>query len=84
MHPAGGIPELIDDGVTGVLTESLPDAIERLLANPSHMSAIARTARKVWEERFTVQRYVREVREFLAIEPPGSRSRRLWQAATLL
>jgi len=81
--PAGGIPELIEDGVTGILTRSLPDAIERLLANPSLMSAIARNARKVWEERFTVPRYVQEVREYLATTQPENKTRQQWRAATL-
>ena len=71
-YPSGGIPELLEDGVTGVLTQCLPDAIERLLANPGQMSAIARAARLTWEKRFTVQRYVREVQEFLATGQPGS------------
>jgi len=83
-YRSGGIPELIEDGVTGVLTASLPDAIEKLLANPERMIFIACAARRAWEERFTVQRYVREVQEFLATVQTGSKSPQRSQGATLL
>jgi glycosyltransferase involved in cell wall biosynthesis len=111
-YRSGGIPELIEDGVTGILIDCfadvrqhhsltvaarkegdrmafteprasasgsgdelrLADAIEKLLAQPEHMSSIARAARSAWEERFTVQRYAREVREFLATMQAGSKS----------
>jgi hypothetical protein len=73
-YPAGGIPELIEDGVTGVLTssatsESLAEAVERMLADAARMRVMARAARAAWEERFTVQRYVREVLEFVETSP---------------
>src|SRR5260370_37976584 len=59
-YPAGGIPELIEDGVTGVLTssatpESLAEAIEKLLGDPQRMNRMARGARPATEERLTVQ-----------------------------
>jgi glycosyltransferase involved in cell wall biosynthesis len=76
-YPSGGIPELIEDGVTGVLLgsatpESLAEAIEKLLSDRERMNRIAHAARAAWEERFTVQRYVREVLEFLETSPAGS------------
>lgn len=80
-YPSGGIPELIEDGVTGVLTRSFADAIEALLANPERMSSIAHQARRKWEENFTVQRYVQQVREFLATARAGSTSPRRSPAA---
>lgn len=67
-YPSGGIPELIEDGVTGVLTTSLAGAIEELLGNPERMHAISRAARCAWEGRFTVERYVRDVREFVTAD----------------
>ncbi len=76
-YPAGGIPELIEDSVTGVLIssatpESLAEAIEQMLEDPARINQIACTARAAWEERFTVQRYVREVLEFVETLPGGS------------
>ncbi len=79
-YPSGGVPELIDDGVTGVLTSAstpggLADAIEGMLQRPDTLESIAQAARSQWETRFTVQRYAREVREFLATTQDGSRDR---------
>lgn len=76
-YPAGGIPELIEDGVTGMLTssatpESLADTIERMLADAARMRVMARAARAAWEERFTVQRYVREVLDFVETSQGGN------------
>ena len=99
-YRSGGIPELIEDGITGILTRgagtparrvethfdarnSLAEAIQELLANPEQMSSIAHAARKSWEERFTVQRYVREVREFLETVQTGSKSPQQSQPETL-
>ena len=69
-YPSGGIPEVISNGVTGVLTASpepaaLADAIDKLIRDPRRMISIALAARRSWEQRFTVERYVREIREFL-------------------
>jgi len=82
-YPSGGIPELIDHGITGILTNSLPDAIERLLANPALMCSIARAAREKWAERFTVRRYVQQVQEFLATAQPENKGPQVLRAATL-
>lgn len=79
-YPSGGIPELIDDGVTGVLTKDLAAGIEALLAHPERMSSMARAARQKWEKDFTVQRYVRQVQEFLATAQAGSTDPRRSQA----
>jgi glycosyltransferase involved in cell wall biosynthesis len=79
-YPSGGIPELIEDGVTGVLTKSLSEGIEALLTHPERMSSIARAARRKWEEDFTVQRYVRQVQEFLATAQAGNTNPRLSRA----
>ena len=87
-YPAGGIPELIEDGVTGALTqaatpESLADSIARMLGDPARMNRIARAARATWEERFTLQRYVREVLEFLGTAPTGNIGPQLLRAGRL-
>jgi len=54
----GGIPEFVDDGVTGLLVPpedpaALAAAIERVLADPAAAAARARTARKRCEEGFS-------------------------------
>ncbi|MCX6624242.1 MAG: glycosyltransferase family 4 protein, partial [Acidobacteria bacterium] len=69
-YPSGGIPELIDDGLSGVLTDSatvpaLVRSIEFLLERPELMARISRTGREQWEKRFTLGRYRREVCDLL-------------------
>jgi glycosyltransferase involved in cell wall biosynthesis len=54
----GGIPEVVEDGVTGLLVPpedpaALAAAIEQTLADPAAAAARARTARKRCEERFS-------------------------------
>jgi glycosyltransferase involved in cell wall biosynthesis len=54
----GGIPEVVEDGVTGLLVPpedpaALATAIERVLADPAGAAARARAARKRCEERFS-------------------------------
>jgi glycosyltransferase involved in cell wall biosynthesis len=76
-YPSGGIPELVEDGVTGVLTsqprpEALAYAIAKLLGDPRRMISIALAARQAWETRFSLQRYVREVVEFIGVEGRGT------------
>ena len=62
-YPVGGIPELISDGETGLLTRersvsSLADRIcEALRSDPVQLKTIAKNARRAWEQRYTVERY---------------------------
>jgi glycosyltransferase involved in cell wall biosynthesis len=49
----GSVPEVIDDGVTGVIVNSVPEALQ---AFPELMSLDRKTVRRVFEERFTVKR----------------------------
>jgi glycosyltransferase involved in cell wall biosynthesis len=54
----GGIPEVVEDGVTGLLVPpedpaALAAAIEQTLADPAAAAARARAARKRCEERFS-------------------------------
>ncbi len=56
-----GIPEAIDDGVTGLLVpegalEPLADALLRLLADPGMRQAFGVAARRLAEERFDARR----------------------------
>jgi glycosyltransferase involved in cell wall biosynthesis len=55
----GGIPELVEDGVTGILTPpgdapAMADAFERLLSNPRLRAEMGRAARRRIEANFSL------------------------------
>jgi len=58
----GGIPELVEDGVTGLLTPNGPAEVERrvrmLLDDPGLGTRLAEAARRRYEERFTADAMV--------------------------
>jgi glycosyltransferase involved in cell wall biosynthesis len=61
-YAAGGIPEIIDHGRTGILTETpdagtLAKAINRLIQNPTLRARMSAEGRKEWNRRFTLQRF---------------------------
>jgi glycosyltransferase involved in cell wall biosynthesis len=60
----GGLPEIVEDGVTGLLTSNQPDAIalqiRRLLADPSLAQQLAVRARCRVEKEFSIERMVQE------------------------
>ncbi|MCD4847606.1 MAG: glycosyltransferase [Candidatus Aegiribacteria sp.] len=63
-----GIPELIEDGVNGLLTtpgdhEELADAIEKLLADPGLANALASRGREKVLKDFSVDRYTDDLIE---------------------
>jgi glycosyltransferase involved in cell wall biosynthesis len=65
-YPSGGIPELIRDGYSGLLTTSpsaaeLTNMIGVLAANPELRSRLASNGRREWETRFRVERFRSEV-----------------------
>jgi glycosyltransferase involved in cell wall biosynthesis len=69
-YRSGGIPELIENGESGVLTdartpESLADAISQLVRDPGRMARLSRQARQAWEQHFTIERYRRNICELL-------------------
>jgi glycosyltransferase involved in cell wall biosynthesis len=77
-YASGGIPELIQDGETGLLTarpdyQSLTESIERLLANPELMAKLSGNGRRAWEMGFRVERFQREVCDLL--EQHGTKRR---------
>jgi glycosyltransferase involved in cell wall biosynthesis len=64
----GGIPEMIEDGVTGLLVphdqpEALAAAIVRLLTDHSLADTIARAAHDLVHDRFCIELMVRSVEE---------------------
>jgi glycosyltransferase involved in cell wall biosynthesis len=89
-YPSGGIPELICDGRTGLLTEhstpaSLAQSIDKLLADPTLALRLAEQGRKEWESRFRVERFQRQVCDFLeAIVYRQRRERREIESAVAI
>lgn len=66
--PVGAIPELVDDGVNGLLVPpgdagALAAAIERLLADPGLRERLGAAARRKVEERFDIRRNVERYAE---------------------
>jgi glycosyltransferase involved in cell wall biosynthesis len=70
-YRSGGIPELVEDGRTGVLTEtpdsvSLARGIERLIEDPGLMERLSTAGRNEWERRFRVERFRTAICDLLA------------------
>ena len=65
-YRSGGIPELVEQGRTGILTETpdfaaLADSIRMLIGDPGLMERLSAAGRKEWEERFRVERFQKDV-----------------------
>jgi len=65
-YPSGGIPELLRDGYSGLLTKSssaeeLASLVRTLAANPELRVKLAANGRREWETRFRVERFRSEV-----------------------
>jgi glycosyltransferase involved in cell wall biosynthesis len=62
---SGGIPEVVEDGVTGLLanttSEMAQSSIDLLTGNPRRLIGIAQAARESWSRRFTLQRYHQQI-----------------------
>jgi glycosyltransferase involved in cell wall biosynthesis len=61
----GGVPELVEDGVSGLLVEpgrpeSIAVAIGELLADPDRARQLGSAGRRLARERFSVERMVSE------------------------
>lgn len=68
---SGGIPEIVDHGVTGILfppenPEALADCLLETLENPDVLSTIARNAKEMISERFSIQAQVETILEVYA------------------
>jgi glycosyltransferase involved in cell wall biosynthesis len=69
-----GIPELVEDGVTGLLVssddaEALSQAISRLLADPGLATRLARAGRQRVEREYDVVRNTRNKARLLGVAP---------------
>jgi glycosyltransferase involved in cell wall biosynthesis len=60
--PVGGIPEVIEDGVTGFLAPDLPRTLQEVLELDSQtLRAVAHNARDEWERRYTLDAYRKRI-----------------------
>jgi glycosyltransferase involved in cell wall biosynthesis len=79
--PAGGIPELVQDGETGFLAEARSAAAlaarirSVLLMDPRAVNAVVDRARTAWRGRYTLDRYQQEVIEAIEQFSLGTRVR---------
>lgn len=62
---SGGIPEVVVDGVTGLLAntseEMAQSAVELLTGDTRRLISIAQAARESWAHRFTLERYHQQI-----------------------
>lgn len=73
---AGGIPEVVQDGVTGLLTEpgdpvSLAKALSRLAQDAGLRESMGEAGRRHFEQRFTADRMARESHGLYALSRAG-------------
>jgi glycosyltransferase involved in cell wall biosynthesis len=74
-YPSGGISELVDPSAGLIVPECTPDSlalgIGMLLDRPEQLHEMGLSARRVWAERFQVERYWEQVLEVLQRVCPG-------------
>jgi glycosyltransferase involved in cell wall biosynthesis len=77
---SGGIPEVIENGVTGLLASGIEDMARHTLEllTGGRGLAMARAARESWERRFTLERYQREMLRCAEQAACGATSGRRW------
>ncbi|URD61583.1 glycosyltransferase family 4 protein [Sphingomonas sp. KRR8] len=73
----GGPAEIVEDGVTGFLIaveddEAAADRMRRLLRDPELAEAMGQRGAALMQERFSPERWVREVRPLLGLPDPVS------------
>jgi glycosyltransferase involved in cell wall biosynthesis len=66
----GGVPEMIEEGANGFVIPlrdppALADAIVRVIAERSTVLAMGRRSRRIVEERFSIERMVRDTEDYL-------------------
>lgn len=67
-HRNGTIPEIISDGVTGELVEmgdaaAMAERLRNAAANPREMASMGKSARRVFEDRYTAEANFRQLME---------------------
>ena len=70
--PLAGVPEMVDDGVNGMLVRerdpaALAAAIEGLLDDPSRARQLGERGRQISQEKFSIETSVRQLREHFAL-----------------
>jgi glycosyltransferase involved in cell wall biosynthesis len=74
-YSSGGIPELVDPSAGLIVPKCTPDSlalgIGMLLDRPEQLREMGLSARRVWAERFQVERYWEQVLEVLQRVCPG-------------
>jgi glycosyltransferase involved in cell wall biosynthesis len=68
--PAGGIPEMIDEGKNGYLVpmrdaRALADALVKVLSDPARSRAMGDASRAIVEQRFTIENMVRDTESYI-------------------
>jgi glycosyltransferase involved in cell wall biosynthesis len=68
----GGIPEVIADGVTGLLVppddnQALQSAIEYLLQHPEKSIAMGKTARQYFEQKYSAEVFAQSIANTIAL-----------------
>jgi glycosyltransferase involved in cell wall biosynthesis len=66
----GGVPEMLDEGDNGYLVglrdpSAIAAALVRVLGDPEKARAMGRRSRAIVEQRFTIEKMVRETEEYL-------------------
>jgi glycosyltransferase involved in cell wall biosynthesis len=73
--PSGGIPEVVEDGVTGLLANDVEEmarlAVELLTEDTGRLTSLARAAQERWSRRFTLERYQREILQVIETATRG-------------
>ncbi|HKE29832.1 MAG TPA: glycosyltransferase family 4 protein [Bryobacteraceae bacterium] len=73
--PSGGIPEMIENGLTGLLVKDASEmatAALGLLREAVRRDAVAAAAREVWQNRFTLEKWQNSVLDLLATNETAS------------
>jgi glycosyltransferase involved in cell wall biosynthesis len=68
--PAGGIPEVVEDGETGFLTrgfsiEALASRIREAIATPDELRRVASNARQAWARLYTISAYQKHITQLI-------------------
>jgi glycosyltransferase involved in cell wall biosynthesis len=76
-YRSGGIPELVEHGRTGLLTDSpdftsLARSIKSLMGDPDRMERLAAAGRSEWHQRFRIEQFQTNICDLLEIHARSS------------